>query len=136
MSPRRLAALQLAAAAVVVLVLALVGGGRYPLWVDLMVYAAAGLAAATAVRQLAERAERRRLAPDPADRPDPVTRAQALTEAADWVITARPREDFHGHTLTPEMVQREALMRSGLHVDPDEAARALADRLRFRGYLA
>jgi hypothetical protein len=127
--------LQLGAAAAVVLVLAVVGGGRYPLPVDLMVYAAAGLAAATAVRQLAERAERRRLAPDPVDRPDPVSRAQALTEAVDWVITARPREDFHGRTLTPEMVQREALMRSGLEVETDEAARALAERLRFRGYL-
>lgn len=136
MTPRRaLTVQQLAAAAVVVLVLALAGGGRYPLYVDLAVYAAGAAMAATAVAQLyralAERQDRRH----PDDVPEPATRAQALTEAADWVITARPRDDYPGRTLTAAMVQREALMRSGLEVGPDEAARVLADRLRFRGYI-
>lgn len=202
MSRRTLAAAQLGAAVVVVLVLALAGGGRYPLWVDLMVYAAGAAMAATAVAQLgaaherrkrrhpadgpaprpvpftawafaavgvvwipwvigpggearlqrwapyalaslgvalavgalADLARRRRTAPDPADRPEHVTRAQALTEAADWVITGRPDDDPHGATLTPEMVQREALMRSGLEVGRSDAAFALADRLHYRGY--
>lgn len=203
MSRRTLAAQQLGAAAVVVLVLALAGGGRYPLYVDLAVYAAGAAMAATAVAQLhqaaynrhkrrhpgngprprpvpftawafaavgvawspwmigpggearlqrfapyalaslglalavgalADLARRRRTAPDPADLPEHVTQAQALTEAADWVITGRPDDDPHGATLTPEMVQREALMRSGLEVSRSDAAFALADRLHYRGY--
>lgn len=204
MSPRRtLTAVQLGTAAVVVLVLALTGGGQYPLWVDLAVYAAGAAMTATAVAQLhqaaadrrkrrhsdngpgprpvpytvwalaavavawipwligpggearlqrwapyalasivlalavgalADLARRRRTAPGPADRPEDVTRDQALTEAADWVITGRPAEDHHGRTLTPAMVQREALMRSGLEVSHTDAAFALDSRLHFRGY--
>lgn len=133
MSRRTLAAVQLGTAAVVVLVLALAGGGRYPLAVDLAVYAAGAAMAATAVAQLgAAHARRKRRHPD--DVPEPVDRAQALTEAADWVITARPREDFHGLTLSAAMVQREALMRSGLEVGEAEAAAVLSRRLAFRGY--
>lgn len=143
MSPRRsLTAVQLGTAAVVVLVLALTGGGRYPLWVDLAVYAAGGAMGAVlgshlrggaeyVARALAAREDRRQ---DPADRPAKVTRDQALTEAADWVITGRPADDYNGRTLTPEMVQREALMRSGLEVSRTDAAFALDSRLHFRGY--
>ncbi|WP_371584566.1 hypothetical protein [Streptomyces sp. NBC_01314] len=135
MSPRRhLAVQQLGAAAVVVLVLALAGGGRYPLWVDLAVYAAGGAMAAVAVAQLHQAAADRRKRRHPADLPEDVTRDQALTEAADWVITGRPADDFNGRTLTPAMVQREALMRSGLEVSHTDAAFALDSRLHFRGY--
>jgi len=142
-NPRRtLTAVQLGTAAVVVLVLALTGGGRYPLAVDLAVYAAGAAMGAVlgshlhggaeyVARALAAREDRRQ---DPADRPENVTRDQALTEAADWVITGRPAEDHNGRTLTPAMVQREALMRSGLEVSHTDAAFALDSRLHFRGY--
>jgi hypothetical protein len=130
-----LAARQVAAVVVVVLVLALAGGGSYPLWVDLMVYAVAALFTAVAVRQFTEWQTRRREAPDPRDRAHVQTREEALTEATDWVITSchslNPAD-----TLTPDMVQAEALMRSGLEVEWDEAAEALLTRLRFRGYIA
>lgn len=136
MSRRTLAVQQLGAAVVVVLVLALAGGGRYPLWVDLAVYAAGAAMAATAVAQLGAAHDRRkrRHPADPADQPAYLTRAQALTEAADWVITARPREDPTGRTLTPGMVQGEAWHRSGHDVTEEEAAAALHARLVFRGY--
>jgi len=143
---RRLRAVQFAGALAVVLVLAAIGGGRYPLYVDLSVYAAGAamgavlathacqgaetLAHALAAR-LAAREDRKR---HPDDVPEEVTRAQALTEAADWVITGRPADDYNGRTLTAAMVQREALMRSGLEVSRSDAAFALADRLHFRGY--
>lgn len=135
MTRRTLAALQLTSAAVVVATLAYVGGGRYPLPVDLIVYATAALATATAVRLAADGAvNRRQEAPDPADRPAVQTRAEALQEAADWVITARPEIDPGARTVTPAAVQREAFMRSGLEVTNSEARTILADRLRFRGY--
>ena len=145
MARRSLPAVQLGTAAVVVLVLALAGGGRYPLYVDLMVYAAGAAMGAVlgsyvhfggeyVAHALASWLESREDRRHPDDIPEEVTRAQALTEAADWVITARPREDFHARALTPEMVQREALMRSGLEVSRSDAAFALASRLHFRGY--
>lgn len=134
-NPRRtLTAVQLGTAAVVVLVLALTGGGRYPLWVDLGVYAAGAAMSAAAVAQLHRAAHDRRMRRHPADLPEDVTRDQALTEAADWVITGRPADDFNGRTLTPAMVQREVLMRSGLEVSHTDAAFALDSRLHFRGY--
>lgn len=135
MTPRRsLAVQQLAAAAVVVLVLALAGGGRYPLAVDLGVYVAGAAMAAVAVAQLHQAAADRRKRRHPDDVPENVTRDQALTEAADWVITGRPADDYNGRTLTPAMVQREVLMRSGLEVSHTDAAFALDSRLHFRGY--
>ncbi|MFJ9427990.1 hypothetical protein [Streptomyces sp. NPDC101249] len=123
--------MQLLAAAVLVLVLALAGGGRYPLYVDLAVYAACAAMAATGVGQLDAAYRKRR---HPGDVPEEVTFADALREAADWVITARPADDFHGLTLTAAMVQREAFMRSGLEVPYADAALVLTERLRFRGY--
>lgn len=133
MSRRTLTAVQLGAAAVVVLVLALAGGGRYPLYVDLAVYAAGAAMAATAVAQLGAAHDRRKRR-HPDDVPEEVTPAQALKEAADWVITGRPADDYHGLTLTAEMVQREVLMRSGLEVSHSDAAFMLHERLAFRGY--
>ena len=61
----RLARWQLTAAAVTVATLALIGGGRYPLYVDLMVYLASGAAAAVAASHLLAWREDRR-----ADRPE------------------------------------------------------------------
>lgn len=132
----RLAVRQLGAAAAVVLVLALVGGGRYPLAVDLAVYAAGAAMAAAATAQLYRAAHDRRMRRHPADLPENVTRDQALTEAADWVITGRPADDYNGRTLTPAMVQREVLTWSGLEITEKEAVNALHSRLVFRGYRA
>jgi hypothetical protein len=89
--------------------------------------------AATGVGQV-HAARVRRHSPDPADRRDHQARRVAVTEAADWVITCRPEDDYAGRTLTPDMVQREAQIRAGLTLTPEEAARALHERLIFRGY--
>lgn len=123
------------AAAVTVAVLAAAGGnGPYPVWVDLMVYAAAAsMAVYLTVRALDWRAHRQQET-DPADRADVQTREEALREAADWTITARPEDDYAGRSLTPAAVRREALMRSGLDFTEQEAADMLAARLRHRGY--
>lgn len=134
MSRRAVLAWQLGAAVAVVVLLAVVGGGRYPLAVDLAVYLSAGLMAATGVRQLTEWHTRRREAADPQDRAHVQTRDEALTEAADWVITGSQSLN-PAATVTPDMVQTEARMRSGLDVEWDEAARVLLDRLVFRGYI-
>ncbi|MEU6696139.1 hypothetical protein ABZ927_39040, partial [Streptomyces massasporeus] len=69
------------------------------------------------------------------DRPDVQTREEALTEAVDWVITSCHALD-PAAVLTPDMVQTEARLRSGLDVEWGEAAHALLTRLRFRGYIA
>ncbi|MFF3617547.1 hypothetical protein [Streptomyces sp. NPDC002580] len=108
------------------------GAERLDRWAP---YALASLVLALAVGGVADAVRLSRL-PDPADRRDHQARRLAITEAADWVITGRPDDDFAGRTLTPDMVQREAQIRAGLILTAEEAARALHERLIFRGFRA
>lgn len=89
MSRTPLVAWQAVAAIAAVLALASIGGGRYPLYVDLSVYAAAGLMAATGTAQFIDWREKRQhhrpAGEAMANRPDqwegkPLSLAQPLTD--------------------------------------------------------
>ena len=70
MSRRTLRSVQAVAALLVVLTMWGLGHGRYPLWVDLMVYAVTALAVASVIESIASRNAPGRTVPQDNGRPE------------------------------------------------------------------